>query len=154
VPSTESLLPHRALYPPPEIPMQSSIRKRTWLCFLAVALLGPAPRSVHAQAPPEVFRNYVKTDALIPTRDGVELNTAIFTPVTVKGPLPLLLLRTPYGIDNVPERFREYFWDLAEDGYIFVLQDIRGRYRSEGRFVMLRNPRDPEDPKAIDESTD
>jgi putative CocE/NonD family hydrolase len=116
--------------------------------------LGWAPPALRAQALPEVFRNYVKTEALIPARDGVKLNTAIFAPKGANGPLPLLLLRTPYGIENVPERSREYFWDLAEEGYIFVLQDIRGRYKSEGRFVMLRNPRDPKDPKAIDEGTD
>jgi hypothetical protein len=134
--------------------MQSRIRIPTWLCLLAIPVLGWAPQPVRAQPLAEVFRNYVKTDALIPARDGVKLNTAIFAPRSGKGPFPFLLLRTPYGIDNVPERFREYFWDLAEDGYIFVLQDIRGRYKSEGRFVMLRNPRDPKDPKAIDESTD
>jgi putative CocE/NonD family hydrolase len=44
--------------------------------------------------------------------------------------------------------------ELADDGYIFVLQDIRGRFGSEGQFVMLRNPRNKKDPKAIDESTD
>ncbi|MCI0455793.1 MAG: CocE/NonD family hydrolase [Gemmataceae bacterium] len=133
--------------------MQSRIRTPIWLCLLAVAVLGLDLKPIRAQ-PPEVFRNYVKTDALIPTRDGVKLNTAIFAPRNGKGPFPFLLLRTPYGIDNVPERSREYFWDLAEEGYIFVLQDIRGRYKSEGRFVMLRNPRDAKDPKAIDESTD
>jgi putative CocE/NonD family hydrolase len=119
----------------------------------AVVALSLIPCPIHAQ-PPEVFRNYVKQDAMIPARDGVKLNTVIFTPKDGKGPWPFLLLRTPYGIDNVPERSREYLWDLAEDGYIFVLQDIRGRYKSEGRFVMLRNPRDPNDAKAIDESTD
>ena len=44
--------------------------------------------------------------------------------------------------------------DLADDGYIFVFQDIRGRHKSEGQFVMMRPPRDPKNAKAIDESTD
>jgi hypothetical protein len=44
--------------------------------------------------------------------------------------------------------------ELAAEGYIFVLQDIRGRFKSEGQFVMLRQPREPGDKKAIDESTD
>ena len=44
--------------------------------------------------------------------------------------------------------------ELVDDGYIFVLQDIRGRFGSGGEFVMLRNPRNKRDPKAIDESTD
>src|SRR5690606_34910708 len=44
--------------------------------------------------------------------------------------------------------------ELSKDGYIIVQQDIRGRFRSEGDFVMLRQPRDPKDKNAIDESTD
>ena len=44
--------------------------------------------------------------------------------------------------------------ELAADGYIVVRQDIRGRFKSEGQFVMLRQPRDRKDKKAIDESTD
>jgi len=137
-----------------EILMPSRLRTSLWSSLLAATLLSLIPDQAFAQALPEVFRSYVKTEAMIPARDGVKLNTAIFAPRTGKGPWPFLLLRTPYGIDNVPDRFREYFWDLAEDGYLFVLQDIRGRYKSEGRFVMMRNPRDPKDPKAIDESTD
>src|SRR5437773_9435266 len=62
--------------------------------------------------------------------------------------------RTPYGVggnsDSINRRYRE----LVKDGYIFVLQDIRGRYASEGQFVMNRPPRDNKDPKSIDESTD
>jgi putative CocE/NonD family hydrolase len=49
---------------------------------------------------------------------------------------------------------QHYLKDLADDGYIFVFQDIRGRYKSEGQFVMLRLPRDKSDAKAIDEGTD
>jgi putative CocE/NonD family hydrolase len=76
-------------------------------------------------------------------------------PRGVQGPLPFLLLRTPYGIQGRPERlFPSYLEDLAKEGYIFVFQDVRGRYRSEGTFVMLRTPRDKADAKAIDESTD
>ena len=63
--------------------------------------------------------------------------------------------RTPYGVgQNTPAGVATALVDLPADGYIIVLQDIRGRFKSEGSFVMLRQPRDRKDPKAIDESTD
>jgi putative CocE/NonD family hydrolase len=95
-----------------------------------------------------------KTETMIAMRDGVRLNTAVYTPKDAKGPLPFILSRTPYGIGGAAGNLREYLKDLADDGYIFVFQDIRGRYKSEGQFAMIRPPRDKSDPKAIDESTD
>ncbi len=66
-----------------------------------------------------------------------------------------MLMRTPYGVDRRGARaLGEYLKDLADDGYIFAFQDIRGRYKSEGTFVMIRRPARPADPKAIDEGTD
>ena len=70
-------------------------------------------------------------------------------------PLPIVFQRTPYGVgQNTPAGVATALVDLPADGYIIVLQDIRGRFKSEGQFVMLRQPRDRKDPKAIDESTD
>jgi putative CocE/NonD family hydrolase len=86
-----------------------------------------------------------KIEAMIPMRDGTRLHTEIYCPRKSREPLPFLLVRTPYGAN-----YRE---SLPEP-YIFVSQDIRGRYKSEGQFVMLRPPRDKRDPKAVDESTD
>jgi uncharacterized protein len=99
-------------------------------------------------------QTYTRTDHMIPMRDGVRLNTQVFVPDTgVK--LPFLLIRTPYGIGNLDsDRLKAGMPELAADGYIFVMQDIRGRFKSEGEFVMLRPPRDRSDAKAIDESTD
>ena len=55
-------------------------------------------------------------------RDGVKLYTTVYVPKDAKGPLPIILMRTPYGIDGRAERhFKEYFKDLADDGYIFAL---------------------------------
>ena len=65
------------------------------------------------------------------------------------------MLRTPYGADRFPSPEKNiYVKDMAEDGYIFVYQDIRGRYLSEGKFEMQRFTRNKKNPKAIDESTD
>jgi uncharacterized protein len=88
-------------------------------------------------------------------RDGVKLNTLVFVPKMASSALPFLLMRTPYGVASSATRLAsEPFKELAEEGYIFVFQDIRGRFASEGAFVMERPPRDPGDPAAIDESTD
>lgn len=102
---------------------------------------------------------YEKTTVLIPMRDGVRLNTSIYVPKNAAAPLPFLMKRSPYGAgDGIsPEAFnnpQSSMHELVDEGYIFVFQDIRGRYKSEGKFVMQRPPRDKNDPNAIDESTD
>lgn len=97
-----------------------------------------------------------KQEVMIPTRDGVKLHTLIFTPKNAAEKLPFLIERSPYGFDNgrgertLDTRYKQ----LAADGYIFVLQDIRGRYGSEGEFIMQHPVRDLNDPKSIDEGTD
>jgi putative CocE/NonD family hydrolase len=92
---------------------------------------------------------------MVPMRDGVKLFTRIHAPKNQNGTLPIIFLRTPYGIDGRAERqFKAYLRDLVDDGYIFVSQDIRGRYKSEGQFVMTRPPRDRSDPKGVDEASD
>src|SRR5688500_19564629 len=69
--------------------------------------------------------------------------------------LTSLLYRMPYGIViRSSAQLASSLPELAADGYIVVQQDIRGRFKSEGQFVMLRQPRDPKDKNAIDESTD
>ena len=98
---------------------------------------------------------YEPTEFMVAMRDGVRLHTLMYKPVKQEGPLPIILLRTPYGVDaGAPRALEGYLKDLADDGYIFAFQDIRGRYKSEGSFVMIRPPRKAGDPKAIDEGTD
>lgn len=98
---------------------------------------------------------YNRQEVMIPMRDGVKLFTVIYTPKDQKEKLPFLMLRTPYGVKHYPSPERQgYIRDMAEEGYIFVFQDIRGRYLSEGTFKMQRFSRDKKDPKAIDESSD
>jgi uncharacterized protein len=88
-------------------------------------------------------------------RDGIKLNTVIFAPKTNGSPLPFFFVRTPYGVPGSARILAaDAYRELAAEGYIFVFQDIRGRYRSEGRFVMMRPPRDRRDRQAVDESTD
>jgi len=102
-----------------------------------------------------VFHHYERSEAMIPVRDGVKLHVVILTPTDIPGPLPILMQRTPYGVDGTTEA--NFFGgrpELAREGYIYVGADIRGRYKSEGQFVMMRPLADHSDPKAIDESTD
>ena len=92
---------------------------------------------------------------MIPMRDGVRLYTQVYSPAQAAEKLPILLLRTPYGTGQLnPARIATSLPELTADGYIIVQQDIRGRFKSDGQFVMLRQPRDPKDKNAIDESTD
>jgi putative CocE/NonD family hydrolase len=91
---------------------------------------------------------------MIPMRDGVHLQTVILTPVDKTGPLPILFRRTPYGVpDKAPERMPTYLKELSEDGYIFVAQNLRGRFKSESVFK-LSSQVDLNDPKAANETTD
>ena len=106
-------------------------------------------RRAYAEVP--VFKS---TEEMIPMRDGVRLHTLIVSPEGRQGGQPILFLRTPYGIDGRATSLQSSLKELADDGYIFVFQDLRGKFKSEGEFVMTRPPRDPSDPKAIDEGTD
>jgi uncharacterized protein len=122
-----------------------------------MGFLSPSPFRIESGQ--KVGPEFEMIKAMIPMRDGVKLNTNIFTPKNAGGPLPIILERTPY---NAPESTRGWaegkFKALVAEGYIFVFQDIRGRYKSEGQFVMQRAPvslmSKTKDPKVIDEVTD
>ena len=102
-----------------------------------------------------VFHDYRRTEAMIPMRDGVKLHAVILQPLDMAAPLPFLIQRTPYGVDSTSgSSFFASRPELARDGYIYVAQDIRGRYKSKGEFVMSRPPSDRQGRKAVDESTD
>ncbi|MFB3920337.1 MAG: CocE/NonD family hydrolase [Terriglobia bacterium] len=113
---------------------------------------------VSAQTSQGVAPSFQKIRAMIPMRDGVRLNTEIYIPEVASERLPFLITRTPYGLGHdeqgLHSSLRSSYKELAEEGFIFVFQDIRGRYESEGQFVMLRTPRDKRDSNAIDEGTD
>jgi uncharacterized protein len=119
----------------------------------AVPLLpGPAAGAAAAQDQPSRFEK--RTEMLV-MRDGVRLNTHVYVPRDRSGPLPVILTRTPY---NIAAAERSYlggsYQELVKEGYIFVFQDIRGKYGSEGTFVMIRPPRDPARGETVDETTD
>lgn len=119
--------------------------------LFVISFLLAAISSVYSQTAPV----FTRTESMIAMRDGVKLNTQIFSPTRTDEKFPVILIRTPYGIGNATsEQIASALPDLTKDGYIIVQQDIRGRFKSEGSFVMLRQPRDRKDKNAIDESTD
>ena len=125
-----------------------------FILFLTASVAALARVMTSGQAP-AAAPEFTETRAMIPMRDGVKLHTVIFTPKKALLPLPFLLMRTPYGAPSSPRPLMsESYKELVDEGYIFVYQDIRGRYKSEGQFVMQRPPRDKRDSRAIDESTD
>ena len=111
-----------------------------------VALSFAGVRLVRLQTRPDRLfagsnRPYSRADVEIKMRDEVRLHTVIMRPrdAPAKAVLPFLIERTPYGIDGISSRaVNATKPELASSGYIFVYQDIRGRGRSEGKFVMMR----------------
>ncbi|HEX7793760.1 MAG TPA: CocE/NonD family hydrolase [Vicinamibacterales bacterium] len=115
----------------------------------------------HFEAP-TAGADYVRREVMIPMRDGVKLHTIITVPKGARN-APMLLTRTPYDASARAERnhsssivatlalFDELF---VADGYIRVYQDVRGKYGSEGEYVMTRPLRGPLNTSAVDHSTD
>jgi putative CocE/NonD family hydrolase len=104
------------------------------------------------------FREYIRSEAMVPMRDGAKLHVVILRPAGSEksgGALPFLMERTPYGVDGASSRsVNASKPELAASGYIFVFGDIRGRYGSEGKFVMNRPVVDHKTKSDVDETTD
>ena len=104
------------------------------------------------------FREYTRTEAMVPVRDGAKLHLVILRPAGSEKsgePLPFLMERTPYGVDGQSSvGVNASKPELAASGYIFVFGDIRGRYKSEGQFVMNRPIVDHKTKNDVDETTD
>jgi putative CocE/NonD family hydrolase len=156
-----------------------SVRTLTLLVTVFVALLPVATAVAQTSRPtqslpsetPAEFKptdygfDYIRRDVMIPMRDGVKLHTVILVPKGAKG-APILLTRTPYdakaltshaesshlgpiltGYDNATDV-------IVEGGYIRAVQDIRGKYSSEGNYVMNRPLHGPQNPTPVDHATD
>ena len=109
--------------------------------------------------------DYVKRDVMIPMRDGVRLRAVVIVPKGAKH-APILLTRTPYGATNLTSHGESSHLEsilqgydnvtdvVVEDGYIRVVEDVRGKYGSEGDYVMTRPLRGPLNPTPVDHATD
>jgi putative CocE/NonD family hydrolase len=121
---------------------------KLWLVLLLFSLSIAAQQEQPSKPP------FKLEEVMIPVRDGVHLQTVIITPVDQQGPLPILFRRTPYGVpEKAPEHMPANWKELAQDGYIFVIQNLRGRFKSEGTFN-LSSWVDLTNPKATNETTD
>jgi uncharacterized protein len=133
------------------------------LCAVIAAHVSVHAQDTRTQRMDELLKDYhgpkyVRAEAMVPVRDGIKLHTVIIRPEGSEAsgqPLPFLMTRTPYGVEN--------FWpgtveiskpELATSGYIFVFQDIRGRYGSGGQFVMNRPIVQHKSKADVDETTD
>ncbi len=116
--------------------------------------------AIRAQEAPQKAeaKEYTRSEAMVPMRDGVKLHVVILRPVGSESagePLPFLMERTPYGTDhNSSKSVNVAKPELAASGYIFVFGDIRGRYQSEGQFVMNRPIVAHTTKNDVDETTD
>ncbi len=145
--------------------------------LFALLLIEPAQAQVPTSSPtlpserPDKFDptnngfDYVRRDVMIPMRDGVKLHTVILVPKGSKN-APILLTRTPYDATSLTSHSQSSHlgpiltgYDNATDvivegGYIRVVQDIRGKYGSEGDYVMNRPLHGPLNPSSVDHATD
>jgi hypothetical protein len=124
------------------------------LCSVALSAAALVPAAARANA--QQATGYERRELSIPVRDGTTLFAIALIPKGASEALPIMLVRTPFGAarefrgPELPVAYRE----LGEDGYIFVAEDIRGRFGSGGEFVTNRAQNDPRNPKGTNESTD
>ncbi len=131
--------------------LTASLQRSTLALLVTVSPLQAQGSAASAYDPAA----YEQSSADIPMRDGVRLHVEVFRPKNATGTLPFLLTRTPYGVGESRNKLTTSYQSLAEEGYIFVFQDIRGRHRSQGTFVMQRPPKSAHAPAGeIDEITD
>ncbi len=127
--------------------------------LLFILVISSLSISVYAQT--DTISSYTKKTYMIPMRDGIKLFTLVLVPTQHTNPIPFLIQRTPYGADfPLPEdstivvKEMGSFQQMAKEGYIFVFQDMRGKFKSEGTFEMTRPLYHLMDKTKTDESTD
>jgi len=139
------------------------LMKRVIIALFLIAevlLLSPATGSSNsAQPQADVKALYTKIEQMIPMRDGVKLFTAIYSPKDTSKTYPIMLTRTPYSVAPYgKDAYKESLGStplFQKELYIFVYQDVRGRFMSEGEYVNVRPHKDNKTrPTDIDESSD
>ena len=131
------------------------MNKVFYLCLFLISLAFPAFTQT------DNIVAYKKSSVMLPMRDGTRLFTVILSPVNPTAAVPILIERTPYGA-NIPIPDDTVFqtnlmgevYPLAKEGYIFVFQDCRGKYKSEGTMQIHQPLAHAREKGAIDESTD
>jgi putative CocE/NonD family hydrolase len=131
------------------------------ICFLGLILLSACAISqTNSRDSLWIVENYNKIEGLIPMRDGVKLFTSIYLPKDTTEKHPILITRTPYscspyGEENWPDFWNSHKKYYFREGYVMVMQDVRGRWMSEGEYIDVR-PFNPQKKNAtdIDEASD
>jgi uncharacterized protein len=147
---------------------------RNWLAIIALCTIAPAQTPQYPAYPSETPSDFKKSttnfdydrrDVMIPMRDGIKLYTVILVPKAAKS-APILLTRTPYSADElvghahsshlgpILNGYDNAVEVIIEGGYIRVVQDVRGKYGSEGDYVMNRPLHGPQNPTPVDHATD
>ncbi len=128
------------------------------IIILSFTAFSQAPQPQPTELSIYIKENYTKREVLIPMRDGVKLFTSIYEQRDQSQKYPIMLSRTPYTVAPYgPDKFKASLGPnelFAKEGYIFVYQDVRGRWMSEGDFVDVRPENAKPGTKEIDESTD
>lgn len=137
--------------------MKNINRKSSFITLLFLSFLASCS---HSDSNVEYLRrNYDKREYQIPMRDGVKLFTVVYSPKNNSEKYPILLMRTPYSVapygEDVFRAIVTTSLSFIKEGYIFVFQDVRGRFMSEGEFNNMRpyNP-NKKGKNNFDESTD
>jgi putative CocE/NonD family hydrolase len=140
---------------------QTSVRKTGGYLACLASLLTAGAQDKPPSTPAEdyVKARYTKYEFRIPMRDGVHLFTSVYAPKDDSQTWPILMDRTPYSVAPYGEDAYKTALGPSDEfekaGYIFVYQDVRGRYESEGKFVEMRPHIDKKSgPKDVDESSD
>ncbi len=121
------------------------MRKMLWLPAALALAYGPAQASDNGAAIPPPKPKYdvrIERSVMVPMRDGVELSTDLYMPVDATGPLPVVLMRTPYGKSNFRATRLVHFSPahvFASQGFAVAVQDTRGRWESQGQYTVLGN---------------
>jgi putative CocE/NonD family hydrolase len=154
-------------------PSKSGLNKINLVLLTAILGLATAPvmaqrpvtpaganpaRMVNKEDSAYIRNNYTKTEVMIPMRDGVKLFTAIYAPKDESKNYPIMFDRTPYGISpygaDVYKAAIGPSMKFVKEGFIFVYQDVRGKFMSEGDFIATRPYKVKTTNKDIDESSD
>ncbi len=94
------------------------------------------------QSQGDIKSNYVKEEYMVPMRDGVNLYTQVYTPREKNQKFPIILFRTPYSVGDYGSKISRRTLgpnaSYPSEGFIFVYQDVRGKYKSEGDFVVMK----------------
>lgn len=114
------------------------------LLILAIGRPAVSLAAAPANAFNKMCSQYERTNVMIPMRDGIRLYTEIYRPTDRRGPFGILLVRTPY--ESIPQgdkcspRIGPLFRGVSHDNFILVIESIRGRYKSEGKYILLPPP--------------